>query len=94
VCCEAADEEQLRYEADLFDCERCPVAKARAEVWPENLDAWQTFKRIASRIVIETQLGSEVFRKLTEDRTADEVHDLLERLDMIHEMVCPPKKQT
>ncbi len=94
MCCEEADEEQLRYEADLFDCERCPVARARDEVWPENLDAWRIFQRMAARVVVETQIGPEVFRRLTEDRTPGEIEDVIDRLAVIHQWLVPAPKES
>lgn len=93
MCCEEADEEQLRYEAELFNCETCPIAKARDEVWPENLDAWRIWQRLASRVVTELELGPETFRRLTEDRSPDDVSALLERMAVIHEWVVPRRKE-
>lgn len=93
MCCEAADEEQLRYEPELFNCTTCPVAAARASVWPENLDAWHVFQRLAARVVVETHVGAEVFRRLTEERGPDDVDDLVERLSVIYEWLVPPPRE-
>jgi hypothetical protein len=68
------------------------VARALDDVWPENLDAWRIFQRLASRLVIEAQLGPEVFRRLTEDLDVSAVEDTLERVGVIYDIVLPQKK--
>lgn len=68
------------------------MARAREEVWPENLDAWQVFQRLAKRAVIETHIGPEVFRRLTEDMPADVVSDLVDRLEIIYGWLVPQKR--
>lgn len=94
MCCESADDEQLQYEPELFNCATCPVLQARQDLWPENLDAWFIFRTLASRLVVDAHLGPEVFRRLTEDRDTDAVADVLERLSLIHDAVMPAKTET
>lgn len=68
------------------------MAQAQADVWPENLDAWDIFKRLASRMVVDTGIGAEVFKRLTEDRPGHEVEELVERLGIIYDLVAPQKE--
>lgn len=82
----------MQHEADGFDCETCPVTHARAAVWPENLDAWEVFMKLASRVVVEHHLGSHVFARLTDDYAPDALEDLIERLDRIQHLLVPPPK--
>lgn len=93
VCCESADDEQLEHEAELFDCASCPVAHALERAWPENLQAWRIFNKVAGRLVVEAHLGQEVFRRLTEDLDAETVSDVVERIELIHRIVNPRKTE-
>ena len=78
----------------MFNCATCPVAAASANIWPENLDAWRIFQRLASRLVVDARLGPEVFRRLTEEYDGDKVEDVLERLGVIHDIVMPQKSES
>lgn len=91
VCCLSADDEQLQHEAELFDCETCPVALASAALWPENREAWELFQALTSRWAVDLGTAPEVFRRLTEEKTAEDVRDLHERLAVVYDLLQPPK---
>ena len=92
-CCEYATEEQIEYEADSFDCQTCPIAKASSELWPENLDAWKVFQQLARRLVVDVGLGPEVFRRLTDQLDSTTFENTLDRLNVIYDVVLPPPKR-
>jgi hypothetical protein len=62
-------------------------------LWPENVEAWAVFQRVAARFVVDAGLAGDVFRRLTTDRDDAEAVDLVERLGVIYDLVCPAKKQ-
>ncbi len=51
------------------------------------------FQRVAARFVVDAGLAGDVFRRLTTDHDDAEAVDLVERLGVIYDLVCPTKKQ-
>jgi hypothetical protein len=86
-----ATTEEVELEPDLFVCETCPVQIAQAQLWPENLEAWAVFQRLARRLVVDTGIGSAVFSALMQDR--EDVADMVDRLSEIYEIVLPPPER-
>ena len=94
TCCQFADEEQLANEPDLFNCQTCPVAEAIDGLHPENAEAWALFRRVVGRLVIDAGLASETLRRLTQDLSAADFADTLDRLTLIYDVVMPERKPT
>jgi hypothetical protein len=90
TCCQFASDEDLETESDLFNCDACPVRDALDALWPENAAAWALFNRIARRFVADLHAGGEALHRLTADLDAEDFADLLDRLTLIYDVVCPP----
>lgn len=77
---------------ELFDCQKCPVADALEGLEDDNAEAWRMFQRLAGRFVVEMHLSPEVFRCYTAERSERELDDLLDRLELIYDVVMPVRK--
>ena len=74
----------------MFDCATCRMAQAQSVLRPENAEAWAIFQMMARRFVMEFQIGPEVLRQCVRDADPMDVVDLIERLSLIFDAVCPP----
>jgi hypothetical protein len=88
-CCQVASDDEIETDPAVFDCDTCPVAQALGDLWPENAQAWDLFKRLATRFVVDAGLAASVFQRLTEDLDVDEMQELVERLTVIYDLVMP-----
>lgn len=94
TCCEHVDDEDLRREPELYDCDTCLVRIAVEELAPENGEAWNMFHHLAQRFLVDTHLTAKAFEALTADWDAERILDLLERLGIIYDIVMPPPSRT
>ena len=90
-CCKSVSEDELANDPEPYDCETCPVLAAEHALWPENARAWDTYRQLATRFVVDAGLGSDAFQALTADLDAPDRLDLLARLALIYDEVQPPK---
>lgn len=65
------------------------MARAQAGLWPENVEAWILFQRVASRCVHDLQLASTLVQIELEGRERSEALDLLDRLTLCYDLVIP-----
>ena len=91
-CCQWADEEALATER--FDCGSCPVALAVDSLDGENLRAWRIFHQIALRIVVDTHIAAVVLERVTQGWSAEDMVDLIERLNVIDDVLRPVRRET
>lgn len=81
----------LATDPEAFDCDGCAVREALDGLNAENAEAWEMFHRLASRFLVDAQLISTAFQQLMVGRDAADVLDVLERLEVIYDIVQPPK---
>ena len=81
----------MQHSPELFECEACPVLAQTRGLWPENQTAWQVFTAMSTRFVVDVGLGSEVFRREAAALDAEAQADLVDRLGVIYDIVCPPQ---
>ncbi len=94
VCCQSATDEDLGEEPEQFDCANCHVANALDDLWPENVEAWRLFQRLASRLVVDAHLGTWAMLRLTARRTPSEAEALLDRLALLYDLLLPVQRGT
>jgi hypothetical protein len=59
---------------------------------PDNLEAWRLFGQILSRLCVDVPgLVSPILARVVAERDGEAATDLLQRLSLIYETVCPPK---
>jgi hypothetical protein len=62
------------------------------DIAPENAEAWGLFQRISCRFAAEFQTASAFLARVLDGMDGDDALDLLDRLSLIFDAVCPPKK--
>jgi hypothetical protein len=90
ACCLFATDEELESDAELFDCDDCPVREALEGLWPENAEAWRVFRQIATQFTVDLHAGNEVLRRLTGGLDDEAFGALLDRLSLIYTLLYPP----
>lgn len=90
ACCQFADDDTLTTDAAVFDCDQCPVRWQLEDLAAENVEAWVMFTRLSSRFLIDAHLIGDAFRHLTAGRDAEDILDILERLEVIYDILQPP----
>jgi hypothetical protein len=89
-----ATDEEVETDAELFDCDDCPVREALEGLWPENADAWRMFHRVVTRFAVDMHAGAEIMRRLAVDIDADDFGDLVDRFSLIYDLLYPPAAPT
>jgi hypothetical protein len=64
----------------LYDCAACPVVAAQAELWPENVEAWELYQVLATRAAVEMNIGGIVLDRYLEDGSREDALALVQRL--------------
>jgi hypothetical protein len=85
-----ADDETVETDADVFDCQACPVVDALDGLWPENRAAWTLSRQILSRFTYDTRSVALALDRATRDLDPAAWLELVERLAMIYDFVYPP----
>lgn len=91
-CCQFADDEALEHEAELFECETCPVAAHLDGMDLENRRAWDLTHLLCSRLMADTHGAGPLLVALTSDLDPEERADLLRRMTLIYDTLVPPPK--
>lgn len=76
----------------VYDCDACPVADAFEDLEDdrENLEAWHLFNRAVNRFTVDAHVAGSVVLKIAGDRDPESFGDLVERLALLYDVVCPP----
>jgi hypothetical protein len=85
-------DEDLDGDEGQFDCETCPLGAAVDDLDPENSEAWTLFSTLYCRLAADLPgVAGALLAKVIESRSSDEATDLMNRLNVIYDTVCPPK---
>ena len=60
-----------------------------ADLWQANVDAWRIYRTLCGRTVGECELRGYVIERLTETWAAEDILDLMARIDLIFSVVDP-----
>lgn len=89
-CCQRATAKEIAEDPERYDCSRCEWNQQISRLWRENIEAWRIHQLLNRRIVVDGRLTASVFERLTDGWLADDVRDLIERLDLIRETLERP----
>lgn len=92
-----ADPEAYRcFRADRPDDPPCAVADALDQLYADdaNRQAWQLFRQVATRFLSDAHAIPLALERLTADMDAETFADVVERLTVIYNVVCPPKEES
>lgn len=60
---------------------------------PMNARALTVFSQVATRFCADTHSGGAVLAKLMADDSAEDVEDLMARVTVLYDTLCPPPKR-
>lgn len=63
---------------------------AQESLFPENARAWLIFHQTATRFLADVSAGGCALERLTADVGQEEFSDLIERLALLYDVLCPP----
>jgi hypothetical protein len=91
-CCIFADEDQTEQDPELYDCDECPVADALHDLDgdPKCAEAWSIFRKCVNRFTVETHCVPTALAAATAGKEPDDVMDLLERCELMFDILHPP----
>ncbi len=92
-CCQLATAEEVDAEPDRYVCDFCVLREQFEALWEPNREAWELWRSLNARPVVDFHLGPTVFASFCGDRTSDEVIDLIQRLSVIGTVLTPPEHQ-
>lgn len=79
----------LATDPEAFDCETCPTAQALGSLDEPNREAWRIFRLLASRFLVDLHAGGHVLDRLTADLDVEQFEDLMQRLRILYDVLCP-----
>lgn len=89
LCCETATQDLLDTEPDAFDCSKCERRIKRDALDDDNLHAWRLWLTVGTRFVKDFGAAPQVLARVMEGMDADDVDELLARLSVIYDTLCP-----
>lgn len=89
LCCLTAPRELLETEPDAFDCATCERRIKTEALDEDNRDAWALWQTMGTRFVKEFGIGATVLAWRCEGRAPDDIDDLIARLSVIYDALCP-----
>ena len=88
ACCRKATEQERRENPQRYNCDLCEWRRQHEQLWSENAEALDLYRRLSTRV-----LGGEgvnwILDRWTADWPLDDVLALIERLDLIHDVLSP-----
>lgn len=69
------------------------MARQQASLDRANGEAWGLFGRLQNRFAVDYRLMPDLFRAHIAGWPAEDVVDVLERLTIIYDVLCPPKSE-
>lgn len=83
--------EEIKANSQQFDCARCEHGIREEDLWAVNARALQIYRRLCGRTTVDLGLAGWLFEALTDGWSTTDVVDLVERLEVIREILDPPK---
>lgn len=56
-------------------------------------DAWTVFQQVFNRMTVDTHIAGVVIEKVAAERAPDDFLDLLDRLVLLYDVLCPPPER-
>ena len=92
TCCRSADPEIVESEPEMFECETCEFRQRVDGLDADNQAAWRLYARMNShRWLWDMQCGPWWLGELFREMDPDDRDDAMERIDVIHDTLHPPK---
>ena len=85
------EQELIDSDPQEFDCATCDVADRLRGLDEPNTQAWELYRRCCNRFTSDLQAGGVVLGRLTQEMDADTFIDQMDRLQVIYDVIQPPK---
>ena len=92
TCCLLVDESTADEDAEMFDCEACPLAEQLAGLDPINTRVWGIYRQLVTRLAGDLYAGGTVLERLTREMSPDDFAEIWRRLVMLYDTIQPPPK--
>lgn len=92
-CCLFTDDATIESDLEQFDCETCGLRAQLVALDEENQEAWQMYRRLARRILGDLDARAVALDRLTRGWPAARFEAMVDRLNVIHDVLQPPKPQ-
>ena len=92
-CCLYTDDATIDSDLDAFDCETCALRQRLTELDEDNQEAWGMYRRLSRRILGDLDARALTLDRLTRGWPATRFDALVDRLNVIHDVLQPPKPQ-
>lgn len=90
ACCLSAEDDELATDPDAYDCDTCAVLDQLDGLWPENRAAWTLSRQLLTRFTHDFGCVGLLIERVTRDQDLRDALDLVTRLTMIYDELCPP----
>lgn len=74
----------------MFDCENCQVSRHLTALDADNQRAWALTHTVCSRFLGDAHAVGLALNRLTTDLDTDDFADMLSRVTLIYDVLCPP----
>lgn len=88
-CCQRAKPDEIAEDPSRYDCTRCELKRQVDGLWRVNAEAWRIYQAVGGRAVSACEWRGGLLDRLTADWAAEDVLDLLKRLDTILDITDP-----
>lgn len=92
-CCLFADAATVASDRDAFDCEACALRQRLGDLDEDNQEAWRMYRQLSRRILGDLDARAVTLDRLTRGWPARRFDVLVDRLNVIHDVLQPPKPQ-
>ena len=79
----------MEHDAELFECDSCPVLAQLQELDPVNAEAWRIYRELASRFAAELHMGGVALDRMTQGWDEERFTDLWRRLTVAFDVLNP-----
>lgn len=90
-CCLFTDDAVIESDLDAFDCDTCRIRQELDGLDEENRTAWTCYRKLSRRIVGDLEARGVVLDRITRGLSPDDFDALVDRLNVIHDVLQPPK---
>lgn len=89
TCCQRATDEDIKVNRDAYDCTACELMDHLEGLFRENAEAWDLHHLLCGRTVRDCRLEGQVFSRVTDGWSTDQMIGILDRLNLIASVLEP-----
>lgn len=90
LCCRTATIEEMQARPAAYECRQCEREAREADLFAVNAQALNIYHRLCGRTIGDLGAAGWLLQVLTDGWSSDDVLDLVERIELIREVLDPP----